>query len=382
MLYKKTYFYYRYCAGALDRTSAVRVAYFRGIVSAKCAQQIHAECGMLAASIGDEMARTYINRLSSERSDDKVHVEIGCINSPNSVTFTGVKRDLEALEKLLAVDSIARRHLPVRVPYHSSFMTEVAKEYTSHLKCLSACNAQDETIELVSSVSGSKVCKDEMASSSYWVRNLTCPVRFADAVALIAKTRGDGAPKQLLKREKRPILINDVVEVGPHSALRGYFREASKSHNSTESPTYHTCLRKGSRARDQFVSTMGSLHDRGFEIDLKAVNGWSSKAIPLVPDAPAYNFNHSQHHWIHSRLDHGFRFRPFAPHDILGSSKPDWNPNLPQWRNMLSEKRLDWLSEHKVCCDNLRNLIGWLMHVYIDQRQNPVSGGWSPCNGH
>lgn len=74
------------------------------------------------------------------------------------------------------------RKLPVSVAYHSEQMKEVAPMYHSLLGDLCCGVSSPSDPVMVSSVTGSKVTKEELAKSEYWVRNLVSPVQFLEAL--------------------------------------------------------------------------------------------------------------------------------------------------------------------------------------------------------
>ncbi len=75
-----------YASGALSRDSAVKVAYYRGILSSRLAAT-NKDLTMMAVGISRQDVGPYLSRL--EKVNGELDVQIGCINSPKSVTLTG-----------------------------------------------------------------------------------------------------------------------------------------------------------------------------------------------------------------------------------------------------------------------------------------------------
>jgi len=84
-----------YAAGLLTAEEAIKVAYFRG--QACATKQDAVALGMLAAGLGSEEIKGYLDV-------DGQHVQIGCYNSPNSVTLSGDRAELERIRDRLVQD--------------------------------------------------------------------------------------------------------------------------------------------------------------------------------------------------------------------------------------------------------------------------------------
>jgi len=84
-----------YAAGLLTAEEAIKIAYFRG--QACTTSQDKVELGMLAAGLGAEQVRGYLNEQSQL-------VQIACYNSPNSVTLSGNRSELEKIKDCLVND--------------------------------------------------------------------------------------------------------------------------------------------------------------------------------------------------------------------------------------------------------------------------------------
>lgn len=93
-----------YAKGALTREAAWKVTYYRGQVCSVAPElspgpPLHGD--MLAATISEQEAQTYIEKVSSGE------LVVACVNSPNSVTLSGDIPAIIDVERLLKRD----RHL-------------------------------------------------------------------------------------------------------------------------------------------------------------------------------------------------------------------------------------------------------------------------------
>lgn len=158
-----------YCAHAISRESAWRVAYFRGALSSALAMFGRHRGAMMAVSLSEDDVQQYLQRLSTA-----AYVTVGCVNSPKSVTLSGSMEGVVEIEKALKRDGIFCQMLRVDNAYHSKFMEEIALDYWRHLGNLQSgkpAGAQDAMATVMySSVTGGRIDASELCDSEYWVR--------------------------------------------------------------------------------------------------------------------------------------------------------------------------------------------------------------------
>ena len=302
---------------------------------------------MASVGLSEDAANTYLSRLVNDFG--AAEVVVGCVNSPKNVTLTGDRTQINAIESWLREDSVFVRRLPVDVAYHSPQMNAIAEEYLAQIKHLEA--GQTTRITMVSSVTGVKIQSRELCHGEYWVRNMLSPVQFSKALTQICTPPVKKPPKRLGQPLEYNIATSDILEVGPHSALRGPIREILTTIGKVNDISYHASLVRNTSKARTFLETMGRLHCSGYQVDLLVVNKLTvtpSKFRPVSIDLPEYPFNHSQSHWLESRLSRGIRFRKHAKLDLLGVPSPDWNPLEPQWRNVIRSNEIPWIEDHKV----------------------------------
>src|SRR5436190_20798852 len=100
-------------------------------------------------------------------------------------------------------------------------MNEIASQYR-------ACIDNFETIPhlgnaplMVSSVTGTWTSKAEVSQPDYWIQNLISPVQFAGALAELCSQSTKDRTKKIDGSHRRAILMHNLLEIGPHSALQG-----------------------------------------------------------------------------------------------------------------------------------------------------------------
>ncbi|KAI0547124.1 lovastatin nonaketide synthase [Xylaria curta] len=334
-----------YASGALSKRSAVKVAYYRGLLSSQLAST-RKDLSMMAAGLSRQEILPYFTRL--EISEKELDVEIGCINSPNSITLTGSSHQLAIIESYLKADGVFTRMLRVPTAYHSRYMRSIAEKYATSIRDIEKEQASLENVSMISSVSGEVVKAQDLSTAQYWVLNLISSVEFEAAFTKLL-TYSAKTPRRQLKRSPTSDFhsITHILEVGPHGALQGPIRDMTTAHPGVK-PRYLATLARKEDASLSISKLVGCLHCAGFDVDLSSFNGPTTMSRAMPPDMPHYPFNHSQTHWIESSLSRNFRFRNTPRHDLLGTRAIDWNPQMAIWRNVMRLSELLWLEDHKI----------------------------------
>ena len=189
---------------------------------------------------------------------------------------------------------------------------------------------------MVSSVTGNTIAANLLALPDYWVDNLVSPVRFVDAVQrFIGKTSGVRLAFQTSE-------IKDLVEIGPHPALRRPLKDTAPSLR------HHAILERLKPAGNTVLSVIGSLFCHGYSPMVTAANSQANGKVPGLIDCPPYPFDHSRRYWSESRIARSYRLRKAAHGYLLGRCAHDWNEFRPRWRNRLSVETHPWLGDHCV----------------------------------
>ncbi|EKG09667.1 Beta-ketoacyl synthase [Macrophomina phaseolina MS6] len=328
-----------YAAGALDRESAWKVAYFRGLVSSK-----KTGTGLAVDFSADEI-KSYMDQVNKDTLDGDLIV--ARCNSPQSITYRGDEAKIDRPKELVDEDRIFARNLTASNAYYSSHMKAVADEYRSLMGTLSSRETGGQVL-VFSSVTGELIDTVAMSKPEYWVENLVSPVKFEKALlAMCTEAAMETTKLKLGGGAELP--VTHVVEVGPHAALHNAVRGTVLNDPNLKAIRYLSIFLYNSHAAYTTLSTIGSLVSSGYPANLLAVNHEQSKRPPrMIADLPPYAFNRSQEYWSESRRSRVWRFRNHARHDMLGGRVPDWDAEQPRWRNFLCVSELPWLSDHRV----------------------------------
>ena len=312
------------------------LAYFRGVASTRLRDEHPSVKGaMLAVGANEDEASSLIGNLGDEHT-----ANVACINSPSNVTISGDESAIIRIEQLAKEKGYFNRRLQVDVAYHSHHMKLVMENYRSAIGKVKASTSK--AVRFYSSLTGVEI-NTLLLGSSYWVRNLTSPVKFAPALTSMCMPPGPKAPKSEL--------LDVLVEIGPHSALQGPIREIMRSHaEQTKNIQYLASLVRKQDSVKCSQELACALFMKGCQIDLKAINDpLKHNARPaLLSDLPPYCWKHTEPYWHESRISRSFRFRDFGRNDILGLRTLESPDKEPAWRNVISLESLPWLEDHRI----------------------------------
>lgn len=338
-----------FCAGALSRRSAWKIAYYRGLVSSLLVKTSATKGSMMAVGMAADKAQSYIDRVTSSLGE--YCLTVACINSPASVTVSGEEAHIDYLKGLLDSDKVFCRKLRVGVAYHSLQMQEIAGQYLEKMIPLDRPPIKTEQSRwpsIVSSVTGTWIAPEVVAKPEYWVRNLISPVLFSDALATMTRPQPESDYKHLDGGDRTPVSVSTLLEVGPHSALQAPIREILRGVDMDNNIPYVSLLSRGLSAVESLLGAMGRLHCLGQSVALGRVNRDQDGDMVTVTTLPSYPFNHSKSYWFESRASRGYRHRKHAAYPHLGAPEADFNPLEAKWRKIIRTSDMPWVEDHKI----------------------------------
>ena len=322
-----------YAAGILDKESCMAIAYYRGVVATSLIDDPgEVSGGMLAVGASQEDTQGLIDTETDTGGD----CTIACINSPNSMTISGDSSRIAQISALADARSIWNRRLAVGVAYHSQQMGTVAARYASLIG--EVIPKRDVNIEFHSSLRGYLV-EPAALDTSYWVDNLTSPVRFSQAFSSLT------APKEDNKQG-----VDLAIEIGPHSTLQGPIRQIAQTFegSSRRLQSFPSVIRKKDGVAC-ILDLAARLVTSGCRLKLGKVNFPSSDLVPsTLTDLPTYQWNHTKRYWYNGRETEEV-LRYMSPrHDLLGSRASDCTVDAPRWKNVLAVEDVPWLRDHSI----------------------------------
>ncbi|KAI3002617.1 hypothetical protein CBS147346_5843 [Aspergillus niger] len=317
-----------YAAGAISVSEAIALAYHRGRLAAQVRVRFPELNGCMMA-VGDsaDEVRKIIKELQLGQD-----ITVACENSPRSTTASGDATAMDLLAKELEARQTFHRKLHVDVAYHSPHMQLIADDYTSAIQQV-APSSKKETVQFFSSLLGEKVEQPGALGASYWVDNLTHPVRFSTALSQLCA-------------ESRPDII---IEIGPHSALQGPIKQILQGIQNTHTQ-YFASLVRNEHATKASLQLASRLFLAGQKLDFGEVNQtYADDSAPaLVTAFTPYPWTHRSY-WRESRIAANHRLPRFPRHDLLGRLEATTREDeQPVWRNSFSLDNLPWLRGHRM----------------------------------
>lgn len=325
-----------FAAGLLSLESSMAIAYHRGQAIVKLKEKFPDLKGaMMAVGASADEIRPLLKMLKSGTA------VVACINSPSSITASGDDAAIEELAAAIEQRQQFNRKLRVDVAYHSPHMALIADDYYSAIKDLKALPTQQNTT-FHSSLLGCRVDEnvDNTFGPSYWVDNLTCPVRFAESLQDLCSSNQSSRSQ-----------VDVLVEIGPHAALEGPVKQILKGMGKEVSKiAYFPSLVRNKDATVTTLNLAGKLFMKGLLMDFAAINlpKGDEKVPSLITGLPRYPWKHDTKYWHESRISQVHRFRKFARSDVLGTLAEYSNDLEPTWRNIVRTDDLPWLRDHKM----------------------------------
>ena len=334
--------------GALSHKSALRLAYYRGLLASKLAKTTQTQIGMMAIGLSQEQALALIQNLKPKEQSTPGHITVACINSPRNITVAGPSSLLDILRRHLEEEQLFARKLMVPVGYHSSQMNEIAEEYLQYIQDLEPGQPTFKTT-MMSSVTCEPVSPQTLANSEYWVQNMVSPVNFLDAIRRCSgPLHAHETTKKLDRSHLSHVSIDVWLEVGPHAALQGPIRDILTFATMNAEVKYISTLRRRCSGLETVLEAAGQLHCHGVDIDIERLNRHGDRKPQVLTDLPQYAFDHSVLFWEESRLSREFRTRPHGNNELLGCQVTDWNPQEPAWRLVIKPDEMPWIHDHKL----------------------------------
>lgn len=335
-----------YAARALPIDLCMSIAYHRGVSVISFSRKFSCLNGaMMALGVHEAEARTLI-----EQSHGNGCAVVACVNSPKSVTISGDETKLVELKHLADEKKIFNRFLHTGVAYHSPHMQLVANDYRANLGTISP-NTQSSNVSFYSSLKGRLVEHSDL-DTSYWVDNLTSPVLFSNAMYSLCTL--SSTPE---------IQIDTLIELGPHSALRGPIRQILlELPEQVSRPVYLSALVRDESAVTTTLQMVSTLLMAGLSLNLAAVNfsGESSKPT-LITDLPSYSWTHDERYWAESRIARAYRLKPGRRNELIGSPAGEFSGDEQRWRIILNSDSMPWVRDHKVQSQILYPVTGYLV---------------------
>ncbi|KAI1842798.1 hypothetical protein JX266_010974 [Neoarthrinium moseri] len=339
-----------YAAGLISATEAITLAYYRGVVT----RDVDTKGAMMAVGLGAEAVTPYLQGFEGK-------IVIACHNSPAGVTLSGDADALEEVKAKLVNDGVfARIVLTNGKAYHSHHMAPVSSNYEKLVRAAREYTPFDlavpTTARMVSSVTNSIIPEMTHLDETYWSKNLRSPVLFNQAV-------------QTILTSKEFSNVDLLVEIGPHSAMKGPIQQI-KAELKASKIDYLPTLLRGQDCAVQLLNLAGEMFLRSYPMDMERVTTayveettgsgkLSTTKGSIIVDLPPYQWNYTRPFWAENRASREQRVPKFPRHDVLGQIVIGSSLAEPTWRNVLRARDLPWLKDHNLGGANIFPAAGY-----------------------
>ncbi len=234
-------------AGVFNLSDGLRLVASRG----RLMQSLPAGGGMLAVSLGEPAARTFLDQHGLDLS-------IAAVNSAETVVLSGPAEQLDQASVTLATSGTRSTRLLVSHAFHSALMDPILGEFRRVAETVAYAPPR---VPLVSNLTGQIM--DRVPNAGYWADQLRQTVRFAEGVATLRQA-GCGT---FLELGPRPVLTALALTQGDGTLWR-----TSLSPPMNEGRT--------------MLESLAALHSAGVAVDwarFQAGRAWRRAVLPATP---------------------------------------------------------------------------------------------------
>jgi len=191
------------------------------------------------------------------------------VNAPRRVVVSGYEEELGQVADRLESAGVRVKRLAISHGFHSPQMAEIEEAFE---RVAGEIAYSRPLVELISSMTGRPAGPEELSQPGYWRRQLTEPVRFAEAIAQLGGYRV-------------------FVEAGPGSTLTGLGRECL---GESDERLWLASIRRSRGEWEQILESLAQLYVSGVEVNWQAFDApYSRRKVAL----PTYPFER-QRYWI------------------------------------------------------------------------------------
>lgn len=320
-----------YAAGKLSTRDAMLISYYRGLYAHLACGARGSRGGMVAVGLSRQDAAELCSR-----KEYRERVYVAASNAPSSVTLSGDLDEMRRVRDDLLEQKKFARLLEVDTAYHSPHMQLPAFRYSEALaSCRISPLAGNGTV-WISSVDTMQDPASAELAGGYWRDNMVQPVLFHEAVRTALQEQGP---------------FDCIVELGPHSALKGPVTQTGKSLRD-QTIKYTALLDRNKDDRIAFSEFVGKMWTWFGSDAVQLRNFVQNSSSPgllhhRLQDPPSYPWDRSQIYYRESRISRQYHHRTHAPHELLGTRTRDDDEYELRWRNILHLDEIPWVGGHK-----------------------------------
>ena len=308
--------------------------------------------GGMAAVLASE---TRVRQAIASRSDDVV---IAGLNAPDNVVISGKRAAVAAVTEELRIQGVETRWLAVSRAFHSPLVEPMQRRFAEVARGVAFALPK---IPIVSNVTGRIVRNGAMSRAEYWSTQLREPVRFMAGMEAL-----------------RDAGCDVLVETGPTPVLLPLGQRSI----GAESRLWLPSLRRSKDDWEQMLESLGSLYERGVDVDWE---GFDRDEPRYKVGLPTYPWQRKSY-WI----DWGERV-PWSSTATASAKATDESPQHPLlgrrhalpasvtdtqvWENDLCVEGLPYAQDHRIAGMVLVPVATFLQLALAASREAGLSAG-------
>ncbi|RCX16297.1 acyl transferase domain-containing protein [Anaerobacterium chartisolvens] len=175
-------------------------------------------------------------------------VSIAAVNNRDIVTISGAKDSVELILNKARENKIFTERLSISHAFHSPMINAVLGKFKEALDVVTFSKPK---ITIISDLTGKPAQPDEITTPQYWLRHISMPVRFYDAIRTI---EAKGA--------------SIFIEVGAKALLCGFIQESVNKKDILCLPS----LREAKSSWEQMLTSISSLYKNNIDINWNSLS--------------------------------------------------------------------------------------------------------------
>jgi acyl transferase domain-containing protein/SAM-dependent methyltransferase len=250
-------------AGILPMADGIRLLVERGALS----QALPADGAMASIFATAQIVLEQIAALG-------LKVSIAAYNGPAHLVVSGARGEIDQLTTHLLTRTIRCQPLRVAQAFHSEFIEPALAPFA---EALAAVKFQPARNVVISNLHGQIADPKELATSSYWLKQMRAPVRFEECIRVALK-RG----------------VTHFVEVGPHPVLLGMAADWVGGEHTVE---WLASMRRDVSDWTDLLDSVQRLYVDGARIDWRGFDRPYDRRPVTAPTTPFQR----RRHWIEEK---------------------------------------------------------------------------------
>lgn len=239
-----------------------------GVFSLKDAALLVASRGKIVQSLSDNgmmgtILATEEKVASLIKESGLSDVSIAVVNNREIITISGTKQSVDIILNKARENKIFTERLSISHAFHSPMINPVLGKFKEALDTITLSKPK---ITIISDLTGKIADPDEIIKSEYWLKHISMPVRFYDAICTIEK-------------EEASIFI----EVGAKALLSGFIQESINSKDVMCLPS----LREAKSSLEQMLTSISSLYKYNMDINWDSMSSiYKNPRKIVLPNYP------------------------------------------------------------------------------------------------